>query len=53
MIHMLKSRTAQEVLTRCGQTIKLKSGQSLPDIGVSGSESRITCEGCRLPSRRV
>lgn len=51
MIHMLKSRDSAGVLTRCGALIKLKSGQSIRDIGVTGKEPEVTCPGCTLKGR--
>lgn len=49
--HMLKTRESGQVLTRCGETIRLRTGQYLPDIKVTGSEDRVTCPNCALPRR--
>lgn len=49
--HMLKSRERQEVTTRCGLVLRVRSGQYLPDIEVTSSERRITCPDCHLPRK--
>lgn len=47
MIHMLKERTGSEVVTRCRKKLPIRSGQALPDIGVTGSERNVSCPDCR------
>lgn len=47
-VHMLKERKGVEVTTRCLTGIKLKPGQALPDVHVTGWEKDVTCSQCRL-----
>lgn len=49
--HMLKTRAGTEVHTRCGDLLKLRTGQALPDINVTGIEHRVTCPECILPRK--
>ena len=51
MIHMLKERAGVLVTTRCLTVLKLKSGQRLSDIEVTGREHLITCPNCHLPTK--
>lgn len=51
MIHMLKERKGNAVTTRCLLNIKMSSGQSLPDVHVTGWEKQVTCPKCVLPPR--
>lgn len=48
MIHMLKARDSAGVQTRCGETFKLKGGQTINDVDVTGVERLVTCPGCVL-----
>jgi len=51
VIHMLKERAGVLVTTRCREVLKLKSGQRLSDIEVTGREHLITCPNCHLPTK--
>jgi len=46
-IHMVKDRKGAVVTTRCGVTLKLKAGQGLPDIWVTGWEKEVVCPQCQ------
>ncbi len=48
IVHMLKERKGVEVKTRCLLDIKMKTGQSIPDVGVTGWEKEVTCPQCTL-----
>jgi hypothetical protein len=50
---MLKDRTGLDVTTRCGTTIRLKSGQTIRSIGVTGWETTVTCPTCTLTTPRT
>jgi hypothetical protein len=46
--HMLKKVEGRELHTRCGETIKVANGATMRDHFVTGWDSDVTCDGCKL-----
>lgn len=48
IVHMLKDQKNRVITTRCLVSVQMKTGQSLPDVGVTGWEKDVTCPQCVL-----